>query len=86
MALVPIGPRDLTRAEREVLEFALSADFDGADVLRAQVPPCRAVAAWAAGEPSIDVAVSGSVAPARVPDGEMPSGSEVRDQAGQYLG
>ncbi len=86
MAPVPLVPRDLTRAEREVLEFLLSADFEGAGQLRAQVPHCRVVAVWAAGQPSVDLAVPETVAPAPVPDGEIPAGSEVRDRAGQYVG
>jgi hypothetical protein len=86
MAPVPITPRDLTRVEREVLEFMLSSDFDGVDLLRAQIPHCRVVAVWVAGQPSVDLAVPATVAAARVPDGEIPSGSEVRDRAGQYVG
>jgi hypothetical protein len=86
MAPVPVAPRDLTRAEREVLEFLLSADFAGADRLRAQIPHCRVVAVWAAGQPSVDLAVPETVAPAQVPDGEIPAGAEVRDGAGQYVG
>ena len=86
MAPVPITPRELTRAEREVLEFMLSANFDGVDRLRAQIPHCRVVALWAAGQPSVDLVVPETVAPAQVPDGEIPSGSEVRDRAGRYLG
>jgi hypothetical protein len=86
MAPVPITPRELTRAEREVLEFMLSADFDGVDELRAQIPHCRVVAVWVAGQPSVDLAVPETIAPARLPDGEIPSGSEVHDRAGQYLG
>ncbi|MFJ7218066.1 hypothetical protein [Amycolatopsis sp. NPDC098790] len=78
--------RELTRAEREVLEFLLSADFAGAEELRAQVPQCRVVAVWAAGQPSVDLAVPETVATARIADGEIPAASEVRDAAGQYVG
>lgn len=86
MAPVPITPRDLSRVEREVLEFMLSSDFDGADLLRAQIPRCRVVAVWAPGQPSVDLAVPATVDPAPVPDGEIPAGSEVRDRVGRYLG
>ena len=86
MAPVPIAPRELTRAEREVLEFLVSADFAGADRLRAQIPHCRVVAVWAEGQPSVDLAVPATVAPAPVPDGELPSGAEVRTGAGDYVG
>jgi hypothetical protein len=64
----------------------LSPDFDGADLLRAQIPHCRVVAVWVDGQPSVDLAVPATVAPAAVPDGEIASGSEVRDRAGRYLG
>lgn len=74
------------RREREVLEFLLSADFEDADRLRAQIPHCRVVAVWAEGQPSVDLAVPETVAPARLPDGEIPAGVEVRDKAGEYLG
>lgn len=86
MAPVPIAARELSRAEREVLEFVVSAGFEGADRLRAQLPRCRVVAIWAAGQPSVDLAVPGTVAAARIPDGVLPSGAEVRDSAGRYLG
>jgi hypothetical protein len=86
MAPLPSTPRELTPAEREVLEFMVSADFAGADRLRAQIPHCRVVAVWAEGQPSVDLAVSRTVAPAQLPDGELPSGSEVRTSAGEYLG
>jgi hypothetical protein len=86
MAPIPSTPRVLTPAEREVLEFMVSADFAGADRLRAQIPHCRVVAVWAEGRPSVELAVPRIVAPARVPDGELPSGSEVRTSAGEYLG
>jgi hypothetical protein len=44
------------------------------------------VAVWAEGQPSVDLAVPRTVAPAQVPDGELPYGAEVRTSAGEYLG
>ncbi|MEU8634213.1 hypothetical protein AB0C38_18705 [Amycolatopsis sp. NPDC048633] len=44
------------------------------------------MAVWVHGLPSVDLAVPATAAPARVPDGVIPSGAEVRDRAGQYLG
>src|SRR5438045_162071 len=86
MAPVPVLPRDLTPAEREVLTFMLSADFAGAERLRAQIPHAQVVAVWAEGLPSVDLAVPDTVEKAPVPDGEIPTGSEVRDRTGEYIG
>jgi hypothetical protein len=86
MAPLPISPRNLTSIEREVLGFMLSADFEGAAQLRAQVPHTQVVAVWTEGLPSVDLSVPATVAKAPVADGEIPAGSEVRDAAGEYLG
>jgi len=86
MAPVPVPPRPLTTAEREVLESMLSPDFPGAAQLRAQIPHTQVVAVWSPGLPSVDLSVSADADPAPVADGEIPAGSEVRDEAGEYLG
>ena len=82
----PIPPRMLTQAERDVLTLMISADFDGAKEIRAQLDQVRAVAVWVDGLPSIDVEVAGDAARAPLADGEIPVGAEVRDEQGEYLG
>jgi hypothetical protein len=86
MAPVSIPHRALTRAERDVLDFMLSRDFPGAEELRSQVPVARVVAVWVEGLPSVDLAVPTTVDRAPVPDGPIRNGSEVRDEAGEYVG
>jgi hypothetical protein len=86
MTPVPIPPRNLSDAERDVLMFMLSADFVGANELRAQIPDCQVTAVWVDGLPSVDLAVPDGADKAPVADGETPAGSEVRDSAGKYLG
>jgi hypothetical protein len=86
MAPVSIPPRNLSDAERDVLTFMLSADFAGAHELRAQIPYCEVIAVWVDGLPSVELAVTGRVKKALLADGEIPIGSEVRDNAGKYLG
>jgi hypothetical protein len=86
MAPVSIPPRVLTRPERDVLDFMLSRDFPGAEQLRAQVPSARVIAVWVEGLPSVDLEVPATVDRAPVADGPIPNGSEVRDDAGEYVG
>jgi hypothetical protein len=64
----------------------LSANFEGAVQLRAQMPHTQVVAVWAEGLPSVDLSVPVTVAKAPVADGEIPAGSEVRGSIGEYLG
>ncbi|MFC1409933.1 hypothetical protein ACEZCY_24675 [Streptacidiphilus sp. N1-12] len=86
MAPEPVPPRILTQAERDVLALLLSADFEGAQELRSQLDHTQVVAVWAAGSPSVDLAVPGGIGKAQVADGEIPVGAEVHDPQGNYLG
>jgi hypothetical protein len=86
MAPIAIPSRNLSDVERDVLTFMLSADFVGANKLRAQIPHCQVIAVWVDGLPSVDLVVADGVDKAPVVDGQIPVGSEVRDSAGTYLG
>ncbi len=64
----------------------LSVNFAGADELRAQIPYCQVTGTWVEGLPSVDLTVTGSIGKASVVDGEIPTASEVRNDAGEYIG
>lgn len=70
MAPVPVTPRKLKSAERAVLEMVLSAEFPGADGLRAQLDACEVVAVWAEDSVSVDIEPT----PAAVPAAEAANG------------
>lgn len=86
MTPIPITPRPLNASERAVLELILSADFDGASALRAQLDHVEVVATWAAGSPSIDLRVREPVARASLPARLVPVDAQVRDPSGEYTG
>jgi hypothetical protein len=55
-------PRELSAAERAILELVLAPDFDAAEVLREQVPAARVEAVCECGCPTIDLVVANAPA------------------------
>ncbi|MFJ5927427.1 hypothetical protein ACIQF6_33030 [Kitasatospora sp. NPDC092948] len=78
-------PRPLNPAERAVLEHLLSAEFDGAAELRAQLDRTEVVGAWAPDSVSVDLRVNEPgrhTGPFRL----APVGAAVHDEDGAYIG
>ncbi|MFI5777129.1 hypothetical protein [Nocardia sp. NPDC051570] len=76
----------MTEREAEVLNELLSADFVGAQQLKAQLPLTRVVATWGEGSPSVDLEVEREAERADIADGEIPVDAQVRDVDGNYTG
>ena len=86
MGVTPIPPRPLTGRETEILNSLLSADFAGAQQLRAQVPHTEVVATWGEASPSVDLRVAPACKRADIADGEVPVDAQVHDTQGDYTG
>ncbi|MET8536922.1 hypothetical protein ACFRCW_33135 [Streptomyces sp. NPDC056653] len=73
--------------EEVVLRHVLSAEFEGAQELRAQISLVEVVAVWGLGSVSVDFRMRGRTAARSAQrEGHIPVDAEVVNEAGQYVG
>lgn len=80
------SPRDLSDAERNILEYILSADVIGAKELRAQVPFVKVAALWEKDSPSVDFVRTKNVPKTPLTSRVFPVEAEVHDKNGAVVG
>jgi hypothetical protein len=80
--------RALEDRERAMLAHLLSAPFDGAADLLAQLPFTQVTGSWGTtvASPSIDLRVDATVRRAACSDGPVPIEANFYDESGEYVG
>ncbi|MFB6888752.1 hypothetical protein ACFCX4_05470 [Kitasatospora sp. NPDC056327] len=69
-----------------MLKHLLEADFAGAAALRGQLDHTEVVATWGPGSVSVDLRVRGLEQHPAAPSTLLPTGADVYDCSGQYIG
>lgn len=82
MTSLPVSPRPLNEQEEVVLRRILSAGFEGAPELRAQIGLVEVVGVWGLGSVSVDFRLRRPAAGSAQREGHIPVDAEVVDEAG----